>query len=150
MNKRIAGLGLVAAVGFSALAASPAVAAPIVFENCTQAANFGVFNIPAGSPGYGTHLDRPVDGVGCESDTVAYNPALVPDDGVVTPTPTPVPTTPTTPSGPQVVQMPVGGAETGVAQQTESNAGVFALSGGLILAAAAGGVFAVRRRASHA
>ena len=43
--------------------------------------------------------------------------------------------------------MPVGGADTGVAQTPEKNdAGVLALGGGLVLAAAAGGTYIVRRR----
>jgi hypothetical protein len=48
------------------------------------------------------------------------------------------------------MNMPVGGADTGVAQtpqQTPQNdAGVLALGGGLVLAAAAGGTYIVRRR----
>ena len=152
MKKTTASLGLVAAVGLSALAVSPAMAAPFVFDNCTQAEQYGVFNIPAGSPGYGTHLDQPVDGVGCEKDGAVYNPALVPaGDPIVTPTPTPAPAGGTVVTPPaQVAQMPVGGAATGVPMKTDSDAGTIALSSGLVLAAAAGGVLMVRRRASQA
>ncbi len=45
----------------------------------------------------------------------------------------------------QMGDMPAGGADTGVAQETGSNAGALALGGGLILAAAAGGTYMVRR-----
>ena len=48
----------------------------------------------------------------------------------------------------QMGAMPYGGADTGVAQETGSNTGMIALGGGLVLAAAAGGTFAVRRRAA--
>ena len=44
----------------------------------------------------------------------------------------------------QMGAMPEGGADTGVAQET-SNLGMIALGGGLVLAAAAGGTYAVRR-----
>ncbi|WP_309070954.1 hypothetical protein [Arthrobacter sp.] len=45
----------------------------------------------------------------------------------------------------QMGAMPQGGADTGVEQQTGSNLGMIALGGGLVLAAAAGGTYAVRR-----
>jgi hypothetical protein len=45
----------------------------------------------------------------------------------------------------QMGDMPQGGADTGVEQQTGSNLGMIALGGGLVLAAAAGGTYAVRR-----
>ncbi|WP_026533842.1 MULTISPECIES: CHRD domain-containing protein [unclassified Arthrobacter] len=45
----------------------------------------------------------------------------------------------------QMGDMPAGGADTGVAQETGSNTGILALGGGLVLAAAAGGTFLVRR-----
>ena len=45
----------------------------------------------------------------------------------------------------QMGAMPQGGADTGVEQQSGSNLGMIALGGGLVLAAAAGGTFAVRR-----
>jgi len=45
----------------------------------------------------------------------------------------------------QMGDMPAGGADTGVAQETGSNTGALALGGGLVLAAAAGGTFLVRR-----
>ncbi|RJT76923.1 hypothetical protein D6T63_15800 [Arthrobacter cheniae] len=46
----------------------------------------------------------------------------------------------------QMGAMPNGGADTGVAQETGSNTGMIALGGGLVLAAAAGGTYMVRRR----
>ncbi|WDF34034.1 excalibur calcium-binding domain-containing protein [Arthrobacter agilis] len=151
MKKSTASITLAAVAGFTVLTASPAMAAPFVFDNCTQAAQYGVFNIPAGSPGYGTHLDQPVDGVGCERDGEVYNAALVPA-GDVTVAPTTAPVAPVAPvtQTPQVVQMPVGGASTGVAQDVSDNSGVMALGAGFVLVAVAGGAFVVRRRATQA
>lgn len=150
MKKSTASITLGAVAGLTLLSASPALAAPIVFENCTQAAAAGVYNIPAGSPGYGIHLDRDRDGVGCENGSVAYNPDLVPDDNTPVPTPSPSPTVvPETPTGPQVVQMPTGGAETGIAQKPADNSAALALGAGFVLAAVAGGTFVVRRRSAQ-
>jgi hypothetical protein len=137
MNKSTAGIALAAAVGLSALSAAPAMASHSPFQNCGEAEALGVFNIPIGSPAYGPHLDSDSDGIGCENGNVAFNPNLVP----VHDTPTnQVPNN-------QVRQTPVGGAATGVAQDTPDNTGLLALTGGLVLAAAAGGTFVVRRRA---
>ncbi|MEE6273546.1 excalibur calcium-binding domain-containing protein [Georgenia sp. MJ206] len=36
------------------------------YENCTAARNAGAAPVRRGDPGYGTHLDRDGDGVGCE------------------------------------------------------------------------------------
>lgn len=143
MKKIAAGATLAAAVGFSALSATPAVAAPIVFDNCTQAASYGVYNIPAGSPGYGPHLDSDSDTIGCENGSVAYNANLVPDDGVADPVPP-------TSEEPQVGQMPVGGANTGVTPESSTTSmGALALGSGLVLVAAAGGTYVVRRRTTQ-
>ncbi|MDQ0733933.1 hypothetical protein [Arthrobacter agilis] len=50
----------------------------------------------------------------------------------------------------QMGAMPSGGADTGVATESGSGSvGMIALGGGLVLAAAAGGTFAVRRRAAQ-
>ena len=49
----------------------------------------------------------------------------------------------------QMGEMPYGGADTGVATESSDNTGMIALGGGLVLAAAAGGTYAVRRRAAH-
>jgi len=47
------------------------------------------------------------------------------------------------------MKMPAGGADTGVAQQAGgTDSGALALAGGLVLAAAAGGAYVVRRRGS--
>ena len=47
-------------------------------------------------------------------------------------------------------QMPVGGAETGVTQESTNNTSALALGGGLALMAAAGGTYVVRRRTAQA
>ncbi len=46
----------------------PAPAAPVIvsFENCTAVRNAGAAPIRSGDPGYGRHLDRDGDGIGCE------------------------------------------------------------------------------------
>jgi hypothetical protein len=38
----------------------------VYFPNCTAARNAGAAPVRRGDPGYGTHLDRDGDGVGCE------------------------------------------------------------------------------------
>ena len=122
-------------VGLSAMTATPANATTTAFPNCTAAAAAGAFNIPAGAPGYGQHLDRDKDGIACESSTAGSgttNVAPAPVVGNQVPA--------------QVAQMPVGGAETGVAQETH-NGTEFLVLGGLALAAVAGSMV-VRRRAS--
>lgn len=43
---------------------APADAAP--YANCTESRAAGASNIRRGEPGYGPHLDRDNDGVGCE------------------------------------------------------------------------------------
>ncbi|KUF07913.1 hypothetical protein AUL38_00700 [Leucobacter sp. G161] len=51
-------------------AQAPAAPAPqpaaAYFDNCTAARNAGAAPVYAGDPGYGRHLDRDGDGVGCE------------------------------------------------------------------------------------
>lgn len=140
MKKRTTGLAIAAAAGITLLSASPAIAAP--YENCTAAAAEGVFNIPNTDPRYGTHLDSDLDGIGCENSdyAIATPPVVVQPAPPVAEQPVPV-----APVEAQVGQMPVGGAETGVAQPVGSNAGALALGGGLVLAAAVGGAFVVRR-----
>lgn len=45
----------------------PTTAAPTVyFKNCTEARDAGAAPVRRGDPGYGSHLDRDGDGVGCE------------------------------------------------------------------------------------
>lgn len=49
---------------------SPPVVAPptsVYFANCTEARNAGAAPVYRGDPGYGSHLDRDGDGVGCET-----------------------------------------------------------------------------------
>ncbi len=54
-------------------AAPPAVVAPpapapaaVSYANCTAVRAAGAAPIYAGTPGYGTHLDRDRDGIGCD------------------------------------------------------------------------------------
>ncbi|GAB3538983.1 hypothetical protein GCM10027403_26540 [Arthrobacter tecti] len=138
MKKATMGFAVTAAAGFAVLSAAPANAAHLPFPNCDAAAAAGVYNIPRESPAYGSHLDADDDGFGCDAaGTPAYNPALV------TPhlEPAPPPTTP-----PQVMPMPVGGVDTGVAQNPADNTGALALGSGLLLAVAGAGAYIVRRR----
>lgn len=46
--------------------AEPAPPAPVYYANCTVARNAGAAPVYAGQPGYGKHLDRDGDGIGCE------------------------------------------------------------------------------------
>lgn len=41
-------------------------APPVYYKNCTEARNAGAAPVYVGGPGYGTHLDRDGDGIGCE------------------------------------------------------------------------------------
>ncbi|WP_188537035.1 excalibur calcium-binding domain-containing protein [Kocuria dechangensis] len=148
-----AGVALAAGVGLSALSMTPASAA-FVFTDCSQAAGFGVYNIPAGSPSYSAALDDDADGVACESADWPFDPTRIPIE--------------TSPgvyehhiydwvpgAGPgsdqfsQVDQVPVGGADTGVTVEESSSVSGLAL-GGLALAAAAGTTLVVRRRGARA
>ena len=54
--------------GFTArrLAAADAPQSGRAFRNCTEARAAGAAPVRRGEPGYGTHLDRDRDGVGCE------------------------------------------------------------------------------------
>ena len=148
MKKTTAGLTFAAVTGFGLLTAGPALAAQPPtppptdpprppYVNCDEAAAENVYNIPSTHPRYGAHLDNDMDGIGCEDSTKPMAAVAAPQAmdangtwGV-----------------PQVDQMPAGGANTGITQAPEeSNAGILALSGGLVLAAAAGGTYVVRRR----
>lgn len=131
--------------GLTGLSTAPAFAVVLPFDNCTEAANVGVFNIPIGTPGYQPGLDADGDGFGCDAQgNPAYDSTIV--DRIVAEN-TPVVTPPVTATPPQQMgQMPVGGADTGVSQAPEeSSAGALVLGGGLVLVAV-GGAFAVRRR----
>lgn len=46
--------------------AAQAPAASTYYDNCTAARNAGAAPVRAGDPGYGRHLDRDGDGIGCE------------------------------------------------------------------------------------
>ena len=158
MNKRTTGLAIAAAVGFTALSATPAVAVALPFENCGEAEAVGVFNIPINTPGYHPRLDRNNDGFGCDEDrSLAYDAAIVagivaenaPPEEVVPPVEPPVVVAPPVVEPAQVAQMPVGGADTGVAQASGVDLGAVALGGGLVLAMAIGGAYVVRRTAGQ-
>ena len=47
--------------------AAPARTAGGAFRNCTEARAVGAAPVRRGDPGYGSHLDRDNDGVGCEN-----------------------------------------------------------------------------------
>ena len=148
MKKIATGATLIAAVGFSALSVAPAAAVTLPFPNCDTAAAAGVYNIPASSAAYGTHLDRDGDGFGCDATTNPYNQGIV--DQIVAANTVVSDTVPPVVDSPQMEQMPVGGAETGVAQESTNNTSALALGGGLALMAAAGGTYVVRRRTAQA
>lgn len=133
-----------AVAGASLLSAAPALAVGLPFNNCSEAAAVGVYNIPIGTPGYQPGLDADNDGFGCDAaGTPAYDASIV-DRIVAENTPMTPPVQQPVPD--QVVQMPVGGADTGVAQTPPADeTGAFALGGGLLLTAV-GGAYFVRRR----
>lgn len=138
MKKSLTGLALAATVGVSLFAASPAMAVG-AYENCTAAAAAGMYNIPIGAPGYGPHLDRDGDGIGCENADIAYagsapEVTLNVDSGVVAET------------APQIVQVPVGAPDTGVSEESDNTA--LFLAAGTVLAA--GAALALRRKHSNA
>ncbi|MFJ6001679.1 excalibur calcium-binding domain-containing protein [Arthrobacter sp. NPDC092385] len=144
MKKLSIALATSAVAGVSLLSASPALAVGLPFNNCTEAANAGVYNIPAGTPGYQLGLDADKDGFGCDAaGNPPYDASIV--DRIVAEN-TVVVTPPVAPQPPQMRQMPVGGADTGVAQTPKGDdAGALALGGGLVLAVL-GGAYVVRRR----
>lgn len=161
MRKSAASAALIGAVGFSALSMAPASAAMLPFQNCEAAGAAGVYNIPASSPAYSAALDSDSDGVGCESDVYGYDTVRVGEivasderlaqmpegTGIVAgPEGTDLEQLPQLPQVPQVEQAPVGGADTGVAVEPAGGNGGAALTGGLVLAAVAGGAFFIRRR----
>ncbi|MFZ3415182.1 excalibur calcium-binding domain-containing protein [Arthrobacter sp. 3Tela_A] len=133
MKKTLTGLTLAAAFGFTALAASPAAAAP-PYANCDAAAAEGVYNIPAGDPRYAANLDRDQDDLACDDPTKPPAPPIVDQPG-------PVPEN-------QMDQTPKGGANTGVAQEKGTDAtGVLLAAGGVV--AIAGIAVGVRRKSGN-
>jgi hypothetical protein len=135
MKKSTSILAVAAVVGLSALTATPASATIGAYPNCDAAAAAGAFNIPVGAPGYGPNLDRDKDGIACEQggEPVAQAPAQpqAPTQGQVTA---------------QVAKKPVGGAPTGIEQETDNGMGFLALGG--LVAAAATATVVVRRRSA--
>lgn len=125
--------------------------APVWFQDCAQAASYGLYNIPIASHIYSPNLDPDRNGIGCENSDIAYDSSLAPlerpdvrgdpiyGDAVGQPLPP-------TAESPQVKQMPVGGADTGVSQAASHSRNALALNGGLALMAASGAVYVVRRR----
>lgn len=55
-----------AAPAVPAVPAAPAAPANVYYANCTAARAAGAAPIYAGTPGYGKHLDRDGDGIGCD------------------------------------------------------------------------------------
>jgi hypothetical protein len=76
---------------------APALGGGGAFQNCSEAAAAGVYNIPAGSPAYSPDLDRNGDGVACESNNVGAVPAT--------------PEVPAAPAAPAVPEIPAPVAE---------------------------------------
>ncbi len=58
----IVGLLIAGAAGLGAATAN----ADTYYKNCTAARDAGAAPVYEGDPGYGPHLDRDGDGVGCE------------------------------------------------------------------------------------
>lgn len=155
MKKMSIALAMSGVAGLSLFSAAPALAVGLPFNNCPEAAAAGVYNIPADSPAYQPKLDANNDGFGCDAaGNPAYDASIVdrivaentPD--VVTPPVVPLVTPEVQqPVEQQMGQMPVGGADTGIARAPEGDAGALALGGGLVLAAL-GGAYVVRRRAA--
>lgn len=50
----------------SQLSGTPGRAGSVYFRNCSEARAAGAAPVRRGQPGYGPHLDRDADGVGCE------------------------------------------------------------------------------------
>ena len=129
--------------------ATPSVTPPVapdtqtgVFANCTEARAVGAVNIPADDPRYGLHLDRDRDGFGCDADGG--------DDGIRADGVVVVPGGGSSGQYDQMGQVPVGGADTGVAAEEDTTAGGLALGGGALLVAAGAAVVARRRGAARA
>lgn len=130
------------------------------YANCTDAELAGHINIPATDPGYGTHLDSDLDGIGCEVNVpgngetnptpVVANPPA--QENVTAPevVPNPVQQVEAGAEYSQVSGVPVGGADTGVAVEENSNMGGLVTVGGLSVVAAAGAVVAARHRSARA
>ncbi|WP_104181840.1 excalibur calcium-binding domain-containing protein [Arthrobacter sp. B0490] len=51
---------------------------PVFFQDCAEAALYGLYNIPVGSRGYVPDPDTDGDGILCENADIAYDESLVP------------------------------------------------------------------------
>ncbi|WP_448659205.1 excalibur calcium-binding domain-containing protein [Sphingomonas sp. CJ99] len=60
------GPGSTRLAGAAGIAPNPTRSRPQAFANCAAARAAGAAPVRAGDPGYGRHLDRDGDGVGCE------------------------------------------------------------------------------------
>lgn len=115
---------------------------PWAYDNCTDARAAGAVNIPAGAPGYGTHLDRDLDGIGCETDGAGN----ITDDGQGGGVVDPVPADDQVGwDGSQVEQMPAGGADTGVPVEKSAMGSQQVGLSALALAAFTGSFLLLRR-----
>ncbi|MFF1254813.1 excalibur calcium-binding domain-containing protein [Pseudarthrobacter sp. NPDC058329] len=149
MKKSTSILAVAAVVGLSALTATPASATIGAYPNCSAAAAAGAFNIAIGTPGYGPHLDSDGDGVGCEraAEDGAVDQAPVQTQAPVeTQAPAPTQAPAQSQVRAQVAKKPVGGAPTGVEQESDMGMGFLALGG--LVAAAATATVVVRRRSA--
>jgi hypothetical protein len=63
----IRALSTALAVAALALAGAATANAEPYYKNCSAARDAGAAPVMEGDPGYGPHLDRDGDGVGCES-----------------------------------------------------------------------------------
>ncbi|WP_426118451.1 excalibur calcium-binding domain-containing protein [Kocuria sp. LHG3120] len=147
MKKTTAGAALAAAIGFSALSATPAMAVPYV--NCTAAEADGVYNIQVGDSRYGEHLDEDLDGIGCENGNRGLTPVDTVNDETTTDDNVTTPVAPVA-EQPQISELPAGAVDAGVTVEESTNTGIIALAGGLALAGAAGATVVVRRRNAQA
>ncbi|KUI16938.1 calcium-binding protein [Mycobacterium sp. GA-1285] len=55
------------AIAGASIAISPMAVANVPYKNCSEARANGDTDIPSTSEYYGEHLDRDLDGIGCES-----------------------------------------------------------------------------------
>lgn len=128
--------------------AAPAVEDPTAWDNCNEAFANGYANIPAGTPGYGTHLDSDLDGIGCElngNDDDAFPTTVYLADFHPAEETAAAASAPAAAEASQVTAVPTGGADTGApVEQSSSQAGLLGLSGLALGAAAVTGLL-VRR-----
>ncbi|GFG53903.1 calcium-binding protein [Mycolicibacterium agri] len=63
----IRALVVAAAIAATALGTASAANADVYYKNCAAARAAGAAPVMEGDPGYGPHLDRDGDGIGCEN-----------------------------------------------------------------------------------